>query len=65
MEDQRSIDALDVSERYANGDATDEELDDARAAADAAAYAAARAAQRDAFIQLVTTGTLPAIAKLP
>lgn len=36
MNDERSIHALDVAERYANGDATDEEL--------AAAYAAARAA---------------------
>ena len=40
--DQRSIDACDVAERYANGDATDEELVAARGAAWAAC--AARAA---------------------
>jgi len=40
MTDKRSLDALDVAERYANGLATDEEL----AAARAAAWAAARAA---------------------
>lgn len=53
MKDQRSIDALDVAERYANGEATEQELEMARAAAwdaarDAAwgaAYAAARAAE--------------------
>jgi hypothetical protein len=44
MKDQRSIDALDVAERYANGEATDDEL----AAARAAAWAAAGAAARDA-----------------
>ena len=48
MTDQRSIDALDVAERYANGEATDEELaaawDTARDAALAAARDAARAA---------------------
>lgn len=63
MNDQRSIDALDVAELYAHGQATDEE----RAAAWAAARAATRdatrdaaeAAQRAAFIQLVSTGTLP------
>ena len=37
MTDQRSLDALDVAERFANGEATDEE----RAAAWAAAWAAA------------------------
>lgn len=41
MTDQRSIDALDVAERFANGNATQEELD--------AAWAAARAAARDAL----------------
>jgi hypothetical protein len=97
--DDRSIAALDVAERHANGEASDEELAAARAAAEdaaraaewaawaawaaawdaalaaaggaarAAALAAARdaagggawAAQHQAFIQLVTTGTLPAI----
>ena len=33
MKDQRSIDALDVAERYANGEATQDELNAARAAA--------------------------------
>jgi hypothetical protein len=40
MTDQRSLDALDVAERYANGQATDREL--------AAAWAAARDAASDA-----------------
>ena len=47
MTDQRSVDALDVAERYANGGATVEELTSAGAAAWAAG-AAARAAARDA-----------------
>ena len=75
MTDQRSIAALDVAERHANGDATDQELAAARDAAGDAAWAArdaardaawaardaARAAQSAAFRQLVTTGTLPAV----
>jgi len=44
MTDQRSIDALDVAERFANGLATTQELDAAGAAAWAAAWDAARAA---------------------
>ena len=44
MTDPRSIAALDVAERHANGDATDAELAAARDAAWAAAWAAARAA---------------------
>ena len=48
MTDPRSIAALDVAERFANGAATAEELDGARAAAWAAARAAARDAARDA-----------------
>ena len=56
MTDQRSLDALDVAERYANGNATKDELNAARDAAwDAsiyaardAAWAAARAAARAA-----------------
>ena len=44
MTDQRSIDALDVVERFANGEATDAERAAAWAAARAAAWAAARAA---------------------
>ena len=39
--DTRSIEACDVAERYANGEATKEELDAARAAASDAALAAA------------------------
>jgi hypothetical protein len=41
MTDERSVNALDVAERYANGAATDEEL--------AAAHAAARAARAAAY----------------
>ena len=48
MTDQRSLDALDVAERYANGEATDQELDAARDAALAAAREAAWAAARSA-----------------
>ena len=44
MKDQRSIDALDVAERYANGETTEAELKDAWNAARAAARLAARAA---------------------
>jgi len=53
MIDQRSLNALDVAERYANGQATDKELSAAGAAAkDAwiAARAAAGAAAKDAWI---------------
>ena len=46
--DERSKEALNVAERYANGNATDEELAAVRAAAWAAAWAAARAAVRAA-----------------
>jgi hypothetical protein len=42
--DQRSIDAVDCAERYANGEATSDELAAAWAAARAAAWEAARAA---------------------
>jgi len=44
MTDPRSIAALDVAERHANGAATDAELDAASAAASAAAWAASAAA---------------------
>ena len=40
MKDQRSINAIDVAERYASDEATDEELTTARTAAYAAAWAA-------------------------
>ncbi|WP_186087397.1 hypothetical protein [Burkholderia gladioli] len=48
MKDQRSKDALNVAERFANGEATEEERDAAGAAAGAAARAAAGAAARAA-----------------
>ena len=48
MTDARSIAALDVAERFANGDATQVELKAARAAARAAAWDAASAAAWDA-----------------
>ena len=48
MTDPRSLAALDVAERHANGDATDEELAAALAAAWDAAWDAARAAARAA-----------------
>jgi hypothetical protein len=48
MTDARSVAALDVAERHANGLATDDELAAARAAAWAAASAAARDAARAA-----------------
>jgi hypothetical protein len=48
MTDQRSLDALDVAERFANGEATNAELAAARAAAWAAAGDAAWAATVDA-----------------
>jgi len=46
--DERSINACNVAEKYANGEATDMELAAAWAAAGAAAWAAARAAAGDA-----------------
>ena len=42
--DERSLNACDIAEKYANGEATQKELDTARAAAAAAACATARAA---------------------
>ena len=48
MADQRSVNALDVAERFANGDATEEELNAARDAAGAADWDAASAAAWDA-----------------
>ncbi|MBU9649387.1 hypothetical protein KTF21_11915 [Burkholderia multivorans] len=66
MEDQRSKDVLDVAERFANGEATEEERaaawaaawDAARAAAWAAARDAARAAQAEMFKRMCL-GTAP------
>ena len=46
--DPRSVNACDVAEAFANGDATQADLDAARAAARAAAWDAARAAARAA-----------------
>jgi len=46
--DPRSVNACDVAEAFANGDATQADLDAARAAARAAAWDAARAAAWDA-----------------
>ena len=48
MKDKRSLGALNVAERFANGQATQQELDAAWAAARDAAGAAAGAAARDA-----------------
>ena len=48
MTDPRSVAALDVAERHADGHATDDELDAAWDAARAAAWDAARAAARAA-----------------
>ena len=48
MTDQRSVSALDVAERFANGDATKEELDAAWAASGSAAWAASGSAARAA-----------------
>jgi hypothetical protein len=50
MKDQRSIDALDVAERYANGDATEDELAAAGLAARAATGSAAEAAAEAAWV---------------
>lgn len=57
MTDPRSVAALDVAEKYAAGEATDKQLAAARDAARDAAWEA----QQAAFLQLVTTGTLPAV----
>jgi len=47
LTDQRSIDAIDIAEKFANGEATTEELSAARAAALDAAWDAARDAQSE------------------
>jgi len=48
LTEPRSINAIDVAERYANGEATDRELTAARAAASDVFWAAASAAERAA-----------------
>ena len=48
LTEQRSLDALSVAERFANGQATLEELDAARSAARSAAWSAAESAARSA-----------------
>jgi hypothetical protein len=65
MTDQRSLDALDVAQRFALGKATREELNAAEQAAWATAWvaawaaadAAARAAQRAMFLRVVACET--------
>ena len=63
MIDSRSVAALDVAERYAAGQASDEELSAAWSAAwsaaESAAWSAAWSAQAAAFRLMVTTGDLP------
>ena len=58
MADKKSIDALDVAEKFANGLTTEYELasakDAARDAARAAAWAAVRDAQKEQFIDVIT-----------
>ena len=49
MKDQRSIDALEVAKRYAEGNATDEELEQAADDATHAAHAAYAAVAADAY----------------
>jgi len=59
MIDKRSIEALDVAERFANGSATTQELAAARAAGDAAGAAAGAAAgdaQKEVFLWIVSGG---------
>ena len=74
MKDQRSIDALDVAERFASGMATRDELQRAWAAAKDAAWAAARAAdaakdasrdvQKAMFLRVVNASTEDAAAQI-
>lgn len=57
MTDQRSLDALDVAERYANGNATKDELNAARDAARDAVREAARDAARYAAWDAASAST--------
>jgi len=61
MPDQRSINALDVAERYATGEATDDELFAARDAALDAARAAESAVARDAAHAAANAAVNPAV----
>ncbi len=61
LTDERSLNAIDVAERYANGIASDDELLTANAAANAAARAAANAA-RAAAARAATDATYAACA---
>ncbi len=49
MKDHRSRDAIDIAERFSNGEATDQELAAARSAARAAAWVASSAARESAL----------------
>lgn len=60
MTDPRSINAIDVAERYANGEATDDELTAAWDAAGAAAWDAARSAAYAAAFAAAEVATLAA-----
>jgi len=51
--DPRSVNACDVAEAFANGDATQADLDAARAAARDAAWAAARDAQLSKIVEML------------
>ena len=63
MKEQRSLDALDVAEKYALGEATEDELKAARAACDAAASDAAwSAAASDAYWAAVWAASDAALA---
>jgi len=58
--DERSRKAVEISEAYANGNVTQEELADARAAAWGAAWGAARGAARDSALAAAKDSALAA-----